>query len=180
MRIDKYFSLNEIALMSICGAMIFVMKIIFKIPVHIPGHSGIFWVIPLIVGVSIVKKPGAGIYIGLISGLLSSFFGIGALHLFDIFKFVGVGLATDVCSVLFAYRYDSIAVGVITGAVANIVKMVINYSLQLFVGVQPFFIIIGIGFSSVSHIIFGGLGGLISVLIIRRLTGAGVIGEKEG
>ncbi|GAB7016592.1 ECF transporter S component [Methanogenium cariaci] len=180
MHLEKYFSLNEIALMSICGAMIFVMKIAFKIPVHIPGHSGIFWVIPMIIGISIVRKPGAGIYIGLISGLLASFFGIGALHVFDIFKYLAVGIAADICSMLFVYRFDLIAVGVITGAVANVVKMVVSYSVELLLGVQPFFIIIGIGVSSFSHILFGGLGGLISVYIIRRLTRAGVIGEKDG
>ncbi len=180
MHLERYFSLNEIALMSICGAMIFVMKIAFKIPVHIPGHSGIFWVIPMIVGISIVKKPGAGIYIGLISGLLASFFGLGALHVFDIFSHLALGVAADICSLLFAYHLESIAVGVITGATANVVKMVVHYSVELLLGVPQFFIILGIGISSVSYMFFGGLGGLISVYIIRRLTKAGVIGENEG
>ena len=177
---EKHFSLNEIALMSICGAMIFVMKIAFKIPVHLPGHSGIFWVIPMIVGLAIVKKPGAGTYIGLISGLLASFFGLGALHVFDIFSYLAIGVAGDACGLLFGYRFDSLAVGVITGAVANVVKMVVHYLVELLLGVPQFFIILGIGISSVSYIIFGGLGGLISVYIVRRLTRAGVIGEKDG
>ena len=177
---EKYFSLNEIALMSICGAMIFVMKIAFKTPVHLPGHSGMLWVIPMIVGIAIVHKPGTGIYIGLISGLLSSFFGIGAIHVFAIFSHLALGITADICAVAFAYHFESVSVCVITGAAANVVKMVIHYSVEILLGVPQYFIILGIGLSSVSYLIFGGLGGLISVYIIRRLTRAGVIGEKNG
>lgn len=176
----KYFSLNEIALMSICGAMIFVMKIVFKVPVHIPGHTGIFWVIPMIVGIAIVRKPGTGTYIGLISGLLGSFFGLGAFHVFDIFSYLTIGVVADICGVLFSYRFDSLAVGIITGAVSNVIKMVIHYSVEILLGLPQYFIILGIGVSSVTYLVFGGLGGLISVFIVRRLTRAGVIGEQNG
>jgi uncharacterized membrane protein len=179
-RVDTYFTLNEIALMSICGAMIFVLKVVFKVPVHIPGHSGLYWVIPMIVGIAIVRKPGAGLYIGLISGLLASFFGLGAIHVFDVFKHLALGITADICAMAFAYHFESIAVGVITGAVANTVKMVVHYSVQMLLGVPQYFLLFGIGLNAVSYIIFGALGGLISVLIVRRLTRAGVIGEKNG
>ncbi|UUX91582.1 ECF transporter S component [Methanoplanus endosymbiosus] len=179
LRIEKYFSLNEILLLTLCGALIFVLKVIFKLPIHLPGHSGAFWVIPLIIGVSFVKKPGSGLYIGLVSGLLASFFGIGALHVFDLVKYLSIGAATDLFAVLFAYRFDNVAVAVITGIFANVIKMLVNYSIQLVLGVQPFFIILGIGVSSVTHIVFGAIGGLISAFIIQRLIRAGLVGENN-
>lgn len=180
MRIDSYFSLNEIALMSLCGALIFVLKTALKLPVHLPGHSGIFWVIPLIVGMALVRKPGTGLYIGLISGILASFFGIGALHVFDLLKYISLGASADIIALFFGYRLDNPAVAVLTGAFANVVKMLVNYGVQLALGVQPFFIVLGIGISSVSHIIFGGLGGLLSAYIIQRLMRAGVIEDGTG
>ncbi len=179
MGIDSDFTLNEIALMSLCGALIFVLKTALKLPVHLPGHSGVFWVIPMIVGIAMVRKPGSGLYIGLISGLLASFFGIGALHIFDLLKYLSIGFAADICGFVFSYRLDNTAVAVLTGIFSNLVKMLVNYGVQLALGVQPFFIVLGIGVSSISHIIFGGIGGLLSAYIIRRLMKAGVI-ENEG
>lgn len=174
-----YFSLYEIALLSLLGALIFVLKIVLKLPIHVPGHSGIFWIIPLILGVAIVKKPGAGIYMGLISGILTSFFGMGALHVFDIFEYVAIGFATDICGLIFSYRFENPFVSVLTGICANLLRMAVNYSVQLLLGVQGFFIILGIGLSSVSNIIFGGLGGFIAAYLIRKLIKAGVIEEDE-
>jgi uncharacterized membrane protein len=73
---EKYFTLNEIALMSLMGGLVFVMKTAFRMPLGIPGHTGIFLVIPVIIGVAIIRKPGSGTYIGLVSGVLLSFFGL--------------------------------------------------------------------------------------------------------
>lgn len=174
---QAYFSLKEIALMSLCGALIFVLKTMVKIPLHIPGHSGIFWVIPLIAGVAIVRKPGSGLYIGLISGLLSSFFGIGALHVFDLFKYLTMGLTIDAMGLLFAYRFENPVIGAVSGALANAAKMLVNYMVQLLLGVQPFFILLSIGLTTVSHIVFGAIGGLIAAWLIQRLMRAGVIDD---
>jgi succinate-acetate transporter protein len=56
----------------------------------------------------------------------------------------------------------------------------VNYSIQLLFGVQATFILLGIGIASVSHLVFGGLGGIIAALIIGRLARAGVIVKDAG
>lgn len=61
-----YFQLHEIALLSLLGALIFVLRLVFKIPIHVPGSSGLVWVLPLIIGVGIMKTRGwivHGLYI---------------------------------------------------------------------------------------------------------------------
>jgi len=78
-----YFSLYEIALLSLCAALVFVMNTAFTLPLSIPGHTGIYWVVPVIIGVGIVKKPGAGTYIGFISGILATLFGVVPLHILN-------------------------------------------------------------------------------------------------
>jgi hypothetical protein len=75
-----YFSLYEIAVLSLLGALVFILRTALRMPLRIPGHTGIFWVVPVILGVGIVRKLGAGSYVGLISGLLASFFGFGGLR----------------------------------------------------------------------------------------------------
>ena len=57
--------------------------------------------------------------------------------------------------------------------------MVVNYALQSFLGIPAVFIIIGIGAASISHFIFGGIGGIIAALVLGRLLKAGVITRDE-
>jgi uncharacterized membrane protein len=90
-----YFSLYEIAVLSLLGALVFILRTVLRIPLHIPGHTGIFWVVPVIMGVAIVRKFGAGTYIGFISGTLASFFGLGGFHIFDLFKYLIMGMTID-------------------------------------------------------------------------------------
>jgi ABC-type thiamin/hydroxymethylpyrimidine transport system permease subunit len=175
MKHPSYFSLYEIALLSLFGALAFVARMAIKIPLHIPGNSGVLWVLPVIIGTALVRKPGAGTYIGIVSGLLASFFGLEALHVFDIFKYTAMGVTVDLISMAFGHRLDRPVVGFIAGAAGNLVKMVVNYAVHLLLGVQGTFILIGIGVSSVTHLVFGGIGGILAALIVARLYRAGVV-----
>jgi hypothetical protein len=174
-----YFSLYEIALLSLCAALVVALKTLFNIPLHVPGSSGIFWVVPVIIGAGIVKKAGSGCYIGLVSGILASLFGLDALHVLDVFKFLALGLMVDVTGLLFFNRFDHPAVGFIAGAAGNLGKMVVNYAVQTLLGIPATFIIIGIGLASITHFIFGGIGGILAALILSRLLKAGVISHDE-
>ena len=179
MKRSSYFSLYEIALLSLFGALVFVARMAIKIPLHIPGNSGVLWVLPLIIGTALVRKPGAGTYIGIVSGLLASFFGLEALHVFDIFKYTAMGVTIDIVSMAFGYRLDHPAVGFVAGAAGNLVKMVVNYAVHLLLGVQGVFILLGIGLSSATHIVFGGIGGIIAALIVGRLYRAGIVHQDD-
>lgn len=174
-----YFTLHEIALLSLCAALIVVLNTTFALPLNIPGHTGIYWVVPVIIGVGIVKKPGAGTYIGFISGILATLFGVNTLHLLNLFIYLALGGVIDLLGLLFFYRLDNAAAGFIAGAAGNLAKMVVNYFLQTLLGIPAAFIILGIGLASISHFIFGGLGGIIAALVLSRLLKAGVITRGE-
>lgn len=176
MAVEKpYFTLHEIALMSLCGALIFALNMAFSIPLHIPGHKGIFWVVPIILGVGIVRKPGSGCYIGLISGILASVFGRSALHTLDIFTYLAMGVMIDLCGIVFLYRLHHPAIGFIAGSAGNLAKMVVSFVLQTTLGIPVGFILIGIGIASITHFVFGGLGGVLAALVLNRFRKAGVI-----
>jgi len=172
---QPYFSLYEITLLSLCAALIVVLNTMLSVPLKVPGHTGIYWVVPVIIGVGIVKKPGAGTFIGFISGILASLFGMNTLHILNLFIYLALGVTIDLTGLLLFYRLDNLAAGFIAGAAGNLAKMVVNYSLQTFLGIPAVFIMIGIGLASVSHFIFGGIGGIIAALVLNRLLKAGVI-----
>lgn len=174
----KYFTLYEIALMSVMGGLIFVMKMAFRMPIGIPGHTGIFWVVPVIIGVAIIKKPGSGTYIGLVSGVLMSFFGVGGTHVFDVFQYTALGLAIDITGYVFSYRLDSVPVGILAGILGNLAKLFVNFAVDLVIGVPFVVVMIGAGIYSISHIIFGAAGGLISAFLVARLIRSGVISKN--
>jgi ABC-type thiamin/hydroxymethylpyrimidine transport system permease subunit len=174
----SYFTLNEIALMSLMGGLVFVMKTALRMPLGIPGHTGIFLVIPVIVGAAIIQKPGSGTYIGLVSGLLLSFFGIGRMHVFDMFLYTALGASTDVTGYIFRYRMDSIPVGILAGIAGNLAKMLVNFAINLAIGVPLVVVAVGAGISAISHVFFGALGGLLSAYLVARLIKTGVISRN--
>lgn len=174
-----YFSLYDIAVLSMLGALVYILRAALRMPMHIPGKSGIFWVVPIIVGLAIVKKPGSATYIGLVSGVLASFFGMGTADVFDLFKYVAMGMSIDILALPFKARLDNPLVGLILGAGGNLCTMVVNYTIESMLGIQPFFILAGIGMSSITHFIFGAAGGIIAAVIIGRLYRAGVVKKNE-
>jgi hypothetical protein len=178
-RKPPYFSLYELSILSICGGLVFVLKTAFKIPLHVPGHSGIFWVIPVIFAVAVVRKPGSGTYVGALSGLLTAFFGMDPLGWLDGLTYFTLGAAVDIEGFIFRYRFDNPAIGFVVGASSNIAKMLVNFAIQLSLGVLPVFIVLGIGIASVTHIVFGGIGGIIAAVIVARLAKAGVIAAYD-
>ncbi|MDK2974305.1 MAG: hypothetical protein PWP08_676 [Methanofollis sp.] len=178
--VRTYFTLNEIALMSLLGGLFFVLKTALRMPLSIPGHTGIFLVIPVIIGVAIIRKPGSGTYIGLVAGVLLSFFGVSGMHVFDVFQYTALGMSVDFSGYFFHYRMESVPVSILAGIAGNVAKMLVNFAVDLAIGVPFVVVAIGAGISAVSHVIFGALGGLVSAYLVARLIKTGVIARNAG
>jgi hypothetical protein len=174
-----YFSLYELTLLSLLGALTAVMQVTLRLPLHIPGHTGIYLVIPIILGAGIVKKPGAAAYVGLIFGILSSFSGTGNSDVSVLFRYLAMGIGIDIAALLFRGHLDNIFVGLILGAVGNLSKMIVMYYIDTLLGIPQNILIIGIGTAAIFHLTFGGLGGIISAALLNRLYRTGVIRKNE-
>lgn len=166
-------------MLSLLAALVFILRVYLRVPMHLPGKSGLFWVIPIIIGVAVVSKPGSGTYVGFISGILAAFLGMGDSGVFDFFKYLTMGISIDVMGLFFRGRLDNPLVGILIGVVGNLSKMIVNYYIDVSLGVPSTFILVGIGTASVTHFIFGGIGGLVAALLLGRLYRAGVIKKNE-
>ena len=82
---QRYFSTFQLILLALFSALVVVAKIALRMPFQLPGHSGIFWMAIIIVGAKVVPKPGAASIIGVTSGLLASFLGLGDFGALDTF-----------------------------------------------------------------------------------------------
>jgi hypothetical protein len=166
---NRYFLLYEVTFLSLMSALVYVFKTYFKTPIGLAGHNGIFWVIPFVIGVGITRKFGSATYIGVLSGLLIGTIGMNDEGIFKFFEWAAQGVAIDVLALVFRGHLDNLAVGFVVGAFGNLVKGIVNFSLSIILTQGAHILLLGIGTVLLSHLIFGGLGGLISAIVLNRI-----------
>ena len=71
-------------------------KQLLRVPIHVPGHSGVLWVALFVVARGLVDKRGAGLLLGAVTGVLATFMGFGDHGPFEWTKWVAAGIALDV------------------------------------------------------------------------------------
>ena len=167
-------SLRSRVIIALVAALIVSAKFFFRVPLHVPGHSGFFWMALLLIGVAIVGKPPAGTLIGLISGVLATFVISGSQGMFVGIKYLVPGIVVDLLFVLLGGALDRYPVAMVVGAAANASKLAAAYLFGLVAGAPAGYLALGLGAASVSHIVFGALGGLIAAYVINRLGKAGI------
>ncbi len=165
----KYFVLYEVCFLSLMAALVYVFKTYFKTPIGLAGHNGLVWVIPFIMGIGITRKFGSSSYIGLLSGLLIGTIGMSDEGILKVFEWAAMGFAIDLIAFVFKGHLDNVAVGFVIGAFGNLTKGIVNYSLAIFLTPVANVILLGIGPILTSHLIFGGIGGVISAVILNRI-----------
>ena len=167
-----HFSTRQITFISIMGALDFVLIYIvanIEPPLQIPGHDGIFWIIPIFASVGIVKKLGSATCTSAITGVLAAFTGLEAVGLFAVLEYLAMGIAIDLLALAFRGYLKNIIVGFVIGSAGNLTKLALHYPILLFLGMtKTHIILIGFGGAMVSYFIFGGLGGVITSTILWR------------
>ena len=161
--------LTDILRLTMFGTLIAIVNDITRLPLHMPGHTSIWWMGLLVLGRGLIPKKGAGIIMGIVSGVLAVFLGLGKEGVFVFFKYVMPGLMLDIIAPLFYNKLESPIIGAICGALASVTKMIVNLALGLAMNMPMVFLTLGLGFTAVSHVIFGSIGGVIATILIKRL-----------
>lgn len=175
MKGQQYFSLNDIVLLTMLAALVFALRLYLRIPMHLPGKSGVFWVVPIIIGVGIVGKPGSGTYIGFLSGVLAAFLGMGDNGMLEGINYLVMGIAIDAGAFLFRGRLDNLLVGVFLGMLGNLTKMASNSYIDVSMGVPAAYVVVGMAMTLGTHALFGGIGGGIAAVLLGRLYKSGLV-----
>jgi len=161
--------LGDILRTTMFGSLMAVSNEILRMPLHMPGHTSIWWMGILLVGKGLVRKFGAGIIMGIVSGILAVVLGLGKEGVFVFFKYFVPGLLIDVLAPLFKFRLESIIVGAICGALTSLSKLAVNLILGILLNVPMLFLTLGLGFTSFTHVLFGAIGGVLAAIVIKRL-----------
>lgn len=170
---ERYFSTFQLVLLALFAALIVVAKIALKLPLQLPGHSGLFWMALIVVAAGVVPKPAAAGLVGLTSGILAAFLGLGDFGALEtLLSYTMVGVGADL-ALLLLRNLDSLVVCVLLGMLGHLGKFLVKWALGVITGAPLGFVALGLARSLVSYIIFGALGGLLGGLTLKTLRRAG-------
>lgn len=171
---QRYFSTFQLILLALFSALVIVAKIALRTPLQMSGHSGIFWMAIIIVGARVVPKLGASSIIGVTSGILASFLGLGdfgALNTFLSYAVVGIG--SDLMLWLLRGDTENVVVAIIVGIFGHLGKFLTKWLFGIITGAPIGFVALGLLRTFLSYAIFGALGGLLGWLTLKALKRAG-------
>jgi hypothetical protein len=171
---QRYFSTFQLILLALFSALVIVAKIALRTPLQLSGHSGIFWMAIIIVGARVVPKIGAASIIGITSGILAAFLGLGdfgALNTFLSYAIVGVG--SDGILLLLRGDTENLVVAVIVGIFGHMGKFLVKWLFGLITGAPIGFVALGLLRAVLGYIIFGAIGGVLGWATLKALKRAG-------
>ncbi len=169
----QYLTLFELVLLTLFSALVVMSKIALRLPVQLPGHSGLFWMALVVAAAGVVPKRGAASLVGLTSGILAAFLGMGdfgALNTLLSYSLLGVG--TDLTLWLLRDP-ENLVVAALAGTLGHLAKFLVKWVFGLISGVPLGFVALGLAWSLVNYLFWGALGGLLGGLTLRALRRAG-------
>jgi len=168
-----YFSTFQLILLALLSALVVVAKIALRLPLQISGHSGIFWMAIVIVAAGIVPKTGATSLVGLTSGLLAAFLGMGDFGPLNTFlSYAAIGVGTDL-ALLLLRDIDNLVIAAIVAMLGHTCKFLVKWAMATVSGAPVGFVALGEVRALVGYIVFGALGGILGSLTLRALRKAG-------
>lgn len=162
-------SLKETIAVTFCGALIAISKLIIKIPLNIPGHSGAIWMAILMFCCLRYNKGMSGILAGTIAGLLAVMFGLGKEGPFVFFKYFLPGVTVDLIFCFVSHKSRKLLLVGVVAAFAHWTKLLVNYILGIIFDLPRGFLLLGIKIATVNHLVFGFIGGVIAYFIYERI-----------
>ena len=168
-----YLSTFELILLALFSALVVVAKISLRMPLQMPGHTGLFWMAIVIVAAGVVPKRGAVSLVGLTSGILAAFLGMGDQGALDtLLSYTAIGVGVDLALWLLR-NPESIPMAMLAGALGHLAKLGVKWALSALTGAPVGFVALGLAWSMVTYVVFGALGGLLGALTLKALCKAG-------
>lgn len=171
-------TLREAIALALIADLIVLAKWVTRIPIHVPGRSGLVWIALLVIGRGLVPKRGAGLIIGLIAGMLATLMALGSEGPFVWTKYAAAGLVIDVMAVLAREDLTRYAVAAIAGAAAHLAKLVAMVLAGLLMQLPLATLAAGLAVSALTHLGFGIVGGLLGALALRQLARVPGLGQR--
>ena len=171
---ERYFSTFQLLLLALFAALIVVAKIALRLPLQLSGHSGIFWMAIMIVAAGVVPKVGATSLVGLTSGIIAAFLGMGDFGALNTFlSYTAVGVGTDLALLFLGRNPENLVVAMIAATFGHFSKFLVKWGMGVLTGAPVGIIALGLARPMIGYVVFGALGGLLGGLTLKALRRAG-------
>ncbi len=161
--------MRDLIFIALIAALCIPAKLVIRIPLHIPGHSGVLWVALFVICRGLVNKRGAGVLLGTVAGVLATFAGFGDTGPLEWVKWVAAGVILEVLVLVVPGDLRSWFKAGIVGAGLHLGKLA-GLTLAGIILRVPFAVLfLGLGFSATTHVLFGVAGGVVGALVLREL-----------
>jgi hypothetical protein len=170
----RFLETRELVVLALVGALVAVSKFVTRLPLKIPGHSGIVWIAILVVGRALVRKPWAGSLMGFTAGVLAVGLTPGSEGVLVFMKYFAAGATLDLVAPLIGDRFDDPLLGGLAGGLAHLAKLGTDAAVGWALGIPAGFVALGLGIAALSHLGFGVAGGAIGALVASRLERSGL------
>ena len=162
-------TLRDLLLIALIAALAILGKLVLRMPLHVPGHSGVLWVALFVIGRGLVDKRGAGVLLGLVAGVLAQFMGFGDVGPLEWTKWLAAGIALEVLTTILPGDLRSFPKAVVVGAALHLGKLAALTLAGVILQVPFALLFLGLGYSATTHLAFGALGGFLGALGLREL-----------
>ncbi len=180
---ERYFSTFQLILLTLFSALVVVAKISLRTPLQLPGHSGIYWMAIILVAAKVVPKPGAASIVGVTSGLIAAFLGMGDFGALDTFiSYLMIGIVSDLTLLLLGGNPEVFLVAVMVGILGHMGKFLVKWVFGIVTGAPLGFVALGLLRSVIGYVLFGAIGGALGWVTLKTLRKAGFfayISEKK-
>jgi hypothetical protein len=138
-----YFTTFQLIFLALLAALVVAAKIALRLPLQLPGHSGIFWMAIIVVAAGVVRKPGAASLVGLTSGILAAFLGLGDFGGLDtLLSYTMVGVGVDLALLLLGDP-ENLVVAVLAGVFGHMGKFLVKWAMAAVTGAPVGFFVLG-------------------------------------
>lgn len=169
----RYFSTFELLLLGMLAALVVLANVALRLPVRMPGHSGIVWMAVLISARAIVPKFGAALAVALFSATLAALIGVGDKGALDTFlSYVAAGVGVDAVLAGSARTAPALRCA-LAGAAGNLAKLGMKVVLDIWIGIPTGFVLVGRLYPALTHGLFGVAGGYLGFVVVDALRRAG-------
>jgi hypothetical protein len=162
-------TLRDLLLIALVAALCMLAKQVLRIPLHVPGHSGVLWVALFIICRGVVDKRGTGVLLGGVAGVLAQFMGFGDVGPLEWTKWLAAGIVLEVLTLLTPGDLRSFPKAIVIGAALHLGKLAALTLAGIILQVPFALLFAGLGWSATTHLLFGALGGFLGAVGLREL-----------
>lgn len=170
------FTLRECLVLGFIAAIVVLVEMLVRIPMHLPGHRVLPLAFFLLLGRSTVRRGWAATAMGLLTA--AGCLALGRDGLDHLLKYVTAGVVTDAVAFIWTGAIDSSFLSALTGMLIGASWLPVSLLVDRLAGMDTGAALQHTTLKLGSAMLFGAAGGLLAPSVSGRLRRSGLVPEE--